>query len=321
MEEQLTRGEQTLLFLNRRGFSPWVVCDGCGEVLSCPNCSVTLTYHRFRRRALCHYCDHSIPFPPLCPHCGGGDFTLLGKGTERIEVELTRLFPSARIARLDRDTTARRGSHAKILDEVGRGEIDILVGTQMIAKGHDFPTVTLVGVISADDSLDVPDLWSAERTFQLLSQVLGRSGRGEKPGRVIIQTNRPDHYAVSAALSHDYERFYREELHYRSEAVYPPFARLSLLIFTSNDERIVEAVSAQVSDILREVKHEQHLRVEILGPALPPLAVVRGRHRRHILLKTRSFSEMQKIVNEMYRRVVIPKNVRMTIDVDPVDML
>lgn len=321
MEEQLARGGQTLLFLNRRGFSPWVVCDACKTVLSCPNCSVTLTYHRSRRRAICHYCDHSIPFPPLCSACGSGDFTLLGKGTERVEDELSRLFPSARIARLDRDTTSRKGSHADILDAVEKREIDILVGTQMVAKGHDFPGVTLVGVISADDSLHVPDLWSAERTFQLLTQVLGRSGRGESPGRVIIQTSRPDHYAVSAALSHDYDRFYREELSYRQEAGYPPFARLALLLFSSNSEKKVESAASAALELLREVTRERNLRLEILGPAIPPLAIVRGRHRRHILLKSGSVSTLKALFNEFNRLPPIPPSVRMSIDVDPLDMI
>lgn len=321
IEEQLKSGEQTLLFLNRRGFAPHLVCASCRRVISCPNCSVSLTYHRSRERALCHYCDHSIPFPTICPTCGGGEFLLHGKGTERIEDEILRHFPQARIARLDRDTTMKRGSHQRILSQVAEREIDVLIGTQMVTKGHDFPGVTLVGVISADDSLNIPDLWSSERTFQLLTQVLGRSGRGEKGGRVIIQTMRSGHYALTAALEHDYVRFYREELKFRQDAEYPPFSRLVVLDFASTNENSLINAADSAARVLRELKREHGITVRILGPAVPPLSIVRGRHRRHILLKSDSVHRMKKLLHEAVRRVEIPGSVRMSIDIDPVDML
>ena len=198
-------------------------------MLRCPNCSITLTYHQRRGRHFCHYCEFSIPAPSVCPECDSPEITLLGRGTERVEEEVKELFPEARVSRMDRDTTSGRGGHARVLKGVEDGSIDILVGTQMIAKGHDFPGVTLVGVISADATLNLPDFRSAERTFQLITQVMGRAGRGDAPGKVLIQTLNPDHYAVSRAAAHDFAGFYQEELEFRREAWYPPFAHLASL--------------------------------------------------------------------------------------------
>ena len=241
LRQNLDAGGQTLVFLNRRGFATYLVCGDCGHVIRCPNCSVTLTYHRNRERNVCHYCDYSLPAPAVCPGCNGGAITLLGQGTERVEEELREQFPTARIARMDRDTTAGKGGHARILKGLEDGTTDILVGTQMIAKGHDFPGVTLVGVLAIDTVLNFPDFRSAERAFQLLTQVIGRAGRGDNPGRVVVQSLMPDHYAIARALAHDGEGFYREELAFREEAGYPPFAYLAALHFSGNVEEAVRA--------------------------------------------------------------------------------
>ena len=229
IEENLDAGGQTLLFLNRRGFATYLVCEACGHVLRCPNCEVTLTYHRGKGRHVCHYCDYSMPAPSVCPSCQGKEITLLGRGTERVEDEVQELFPLARVARMDRDSTKGKGGHARVLKALEDGSVDILIGTQMIAKGHDFPGVTLVGVVSADASLNLPDFRSAERTFQLVTQVMGRAGRGDKPGRVLVQTLAPEHYALTYAVAHDFEGFYPQEIAFREEVGYPPFAHLAAL--------------------------------------------------------------------------------------------
>ncbi|UCC67151.1 MAG: primosomal protein N', partial [Armatimonadota bacterium] len=222
---RLQGGEQVILFLNRRGFATFLLCPICGESLRCPDCGVALKYHRDSRQVRCHHCGLARTAPDICPRCGGHEIRFSGFGTERVERELTRVFPRARAGRMDRDTTARKGAHVRIVGQFRAAETDILIGTQMVAKGFDFPGVTLVGVISADTSLNLPDFRAAERTFQLLTQVSGRSGRGEKEGEVIIQTYRPDHYSVEAAAEQDYEAFYEREMEARRELSYPPFSQ------------------------------------------------------------------------------------------------
>ncbi|HEY6873346.1 MAG TPA: primosomal protein N' [Geobacteraceae bacterium] len=317
----LAAGGQSLLFLNRRGFATYLVCNDCGHVLRCPNCAITLTYHQRRGRHVCHYCDYAIPAPSVCPECASPEITLLGRGTERVEEEVRALFPEARVARMDRDTTSGRGGHARVLKGVEEGTVDILVGTQMIAKGHDFPGVTLVGVISADASLNLPDFRAAERTFQLVSQVMGRAGRGDAPGRVLIQTLNPDHYAVSRAAAHDFAGFYGEELTSRRETGYPPFSHLALIILSGNAVEGVEQGGEAVADLLRELKKELRVRVELLGPVAPPLGKIRGRFRRQILLKSAGRTDLHRLLAAFRGSVKLPTTVRMAIDVDPVDML
>ncbi len=321
MARNLEAGGQTLLFLNRRGFATYLVCQDCGYVFRCPNCAVTLTHHRKRGRHFCHYCDHSIPAPSLCPECEGGEIALLGRGTERVEDEVREIFPDACIARMDRDTTAGRGGHNRILKRVEQGEIDILVGTQMIAKGHDFPGVTLVGVISADASLNLPDFRSAERTFQLLTQVSGRAGRGDQLGIVMVQSLSPDHYAISRALAHDFHGFYEDEIKFRSELDYPPFSHIALLEISGNSEPTVDDASKKTAFELSRLKPTLHARVTILGPAAAPLGMLRGRHRRQILLKAKKRNDLHRLIKAARDTLDIPGTVRLTIDIDPVDML
>jgi len=317
----LTNGGQTLLFLNRRGFATWLVCRDCGHVLRCPNCSVTLTYHQQKRRHICHYCDHSVPAPTLCPECDGGEIGLLGVGTERLEEEIATLFPDARVARMDRDTTSGRGGHSRILRKLEGGEIDILIGTQMIAKGHDFPGVTLVGVISADTTLNLPDFRGGERAFQLVSQVLGRAGRGEQAGEVLVQTMSPDHFAMRAAVSHDYEAFYAEELAQRLDAGYPPFSHLAALHFSAISPKTVEDEAVRGGELLRQLRRSLGLRVEILGPATSPMGKVRGRHRWQLLLKSADRSQLRRLLLAFRGGYTPPSTVRTAIDIDPQELL
>ena len=321
IEENLDAAGQTLLFLNRRGFATYLVCQACGHVLRCPNCEVTLTYHRGKGRHVCHYCDYSLAAPSRCPACQGGEITLLGRGTERVEDEVKELFPLARVARMDRDSTKGKGGHARVLKALEDGSVDILIGTQMIAKGHDFPGVTLVGVVSADASLNLPDFRSSERTFQLVTQVMGRAGRGDKPGRVLVQTLAPEHYALTYAVAHDYEGFYAQEIAFREDVGYPPFAHLASLTISGIVAAQAENSAQEAASLLRKIKGDCKMRVEILGPVTAPLGKVRGRFRWQILLKGRDRSELHRILFHFRGGYQHPSPVRLIVDVDPVEML
>jgi primosomal protein N' (replication factor Y) len=321
LRENLQNGGQSLLFLNRRGFAPWLVCRDCGFILRCPNCSVTLTYHQHKKRHICHYCDYSIPAPSLCPECDGGEIGLLGVGTERLEEEVAALFPEARVARMDRDTTTGRGGHSRILKKLESGAIDILIGTQMIAKGHDFPGVTLVGVVSADTTLNLPDFRGSERGFQLVSQVSGRAGRGDSPGKVFVQTLNPEHFALRAAVAHDYEEFYRQEIEERKDAGYPPFSYLVAIQFSSNSAKTVEKGADAAAELLRTLRVKSRTRLEILGPAVPPMGMIRGRYRWQILLKSVRRDQLHRLVHQFRSEYSLPATLRMTIDIDPLELL
>ena len=251
IRDRLARGEQTILLLNRRGYAAFVQCTQCGDVSTCPNCTISLTYHRTPERLVCHYCLHNEEPSPRCRRCGGDTLRRRGLGTQQVERLLDERFPSARVARMDVDTTTGKWAHADILDRVGRGEVDILLGTQMIAKGLDFPNVTLVGVIDADVGINLPDFRSSERCFQLLSQVAGRAGRGPKGGRVLIQTRVPGHHAVQCAVAHDYSRFVEQELEGRREPAYPPMTRLAHVIFSGLREIETQRLAATAAERLR----------------------------------------------------------------------
>jgi primosomal protein N' (replication factor Y) len=317
----LEQGGQTLLFLNRRGYATYLVCQDCGHVLRCPNCAVTLTYHRHKGRHVCHYCDYAIPAPSICPECQSPEIVLLGRGTERVEDDVADLFPAARVARMDRDTTRGKGGHAKVLKGLEEGTTDILIGTQMIAKGHDFPGVTLVGVISADATLNLPDFRSSERAFQLISQVMGRAGRGDAPGRVYVQSLAPDHYAIRRAVAHDFAGFYSEELEFRRETGYPPFTFLAGFTVTAINGKVAEMAADSAAAELVLIKKEQHLRVEILGPVAAPLGKIRGRVRVQILVKSVRRPDLHRLLKVFRARFKLPAVVRLSIDVDPVDMM
>jgi primosomal protein N' (replication factor Y) len=318
LEEVLGRGEQALILLNRRGFAPFLLCTDCGATFRCPNCDITLTYHQGARRLRCHYCDYTVSPPMACPHCGGIEIRPEGAGTERLEEDLSALFPQARIARMDRDTTARKGAHQHLVERVMKKEVDLLLGTQMIAKGHDFPGVTLVGVINADTTLNFPDFRSAERAFALFSQVAGRAGRGERPGRVLIQTYAPEHYALTCAAAHDYRQFYELELAGRRELGYPPFGFLVNLVLAGNEAERVGRAALRLGEALAQAAGE----VEVLGPAPCPLARLRGKSRQQILLKAAARLPLRQLLGQLATwRSAVPPGVKLTVDVDPVDML
>ena len=320
LQENLERGEQSLLLLNRRGFAPFLLCVDCGATLRCPNCEITLTYYQQQRILRCNYCDFSLRPPDLCPACNGSQLAPEGAGTERLEEELGELLPTAVIGRMDRDTTLRKGAHQRLIDGMANRRIDVLVGTQMVAKGHDFPGVTLVGVVNADSALNLPDFRAAERAFSLLTQVAGRAGRGEQPGRVLIQTYDPDHYVLSCAARHDYRSFYEEELANRQVLGYPPFGYLANCLLAGNDEQRVIAAAEGLANSWQQLAGDG--AVEVLGPAPCPLSRLRGKWRRQILLKAASRPPLRRLLSHFNAlRGQVPAGVAATIDVDPLDML
>jgi primosomal protein N' (replication factor Y) len=294
LAETHTRGEQSIILLNRRGYSSFVLCRSCGERVQCPNCDVTLTFHRSERSLICHYCNLRGRVPTECPACKGEYIYFVGEGTEQIEEMLQKRFPALRIARLDRDTTARRSTYEQAILRFGAGELDMLVGTQMIAKGHDFPNVTLVGVVSVDAGLALPDFRAGERAFQLITQVAGRAGRGRLPGRVLIQTFHPHHYALRHACAQDYEGFFEEEIGYRRNLSYPPFVALASLLIHGEDLVRAQATAAELRRALDEANTDRACR--ILGPAPAPLARLRGEHRLQLLIKSRNRPRLRAVI-------------------------
>jgi primosomal protein N' (replication factor Y) len=317
--ERLENGEQTMLLLNRRGFSSFVACRACGERLQCVNCSVTLTYHKRDRRMLCHYCNYATPVPERCPKCASDYLQFIGVGSERLEQELGTFFPKARIARLDRDTVGGKRDYETILAGFRERHYDILVGTQMIAKGHDIPNVTLVGIVNADLGLGLPDFRAAERTFQLLTQAAGRAGRGETPGIVLIQTINPDHYAIQCAAEQDYEKFYRKEIEFRRLMYYPPFGALANVIIRSTNEEDALKRSAALGRLLNPAPEG----VRVMGPAPAPVLRVKTEYRYQVLLKTAGRKRLSEVLGEVRRFAASEKwgPANLAIDVDPMTLL
>jgi primosomal protein N' (replication factor Y) len=331
IDETLKKGEQSILFLNRRGHSPVVVCGTCGTVTTCKACSVSLTFHRGRRvtdgedpkggRVRCHYCGYEDHVPPACEKCGSTKLLLEGLGTEKLEETLAAAFPTARVERLDRDTAEGRKGE-RLLERMRKGEIDILVGTQMVTKGHDYPNVTLVGVVNADSALSLPDFRAGERAFQLLVQVAGRAGRHERPGRVIIQTYSPEHPAVVLASRHDVERFLEVELKDRSETRYPPFSRLALVRIDALDAAVAERAAKGLAETMAATAFGRSGRVEILGPTPAPIARLRGRYRFRIMLRSKERGPLRTVLGVLDRELDgLDNRVRAIIDVDPVGMM
>jgi primosomal protein N' (replication factor Y) len=320
---RLQRGEQSILLLNRRGYSTFLQCPACGKVWSCPSCNVSLTYHRARNRLVCHHCGHEDQVPGQCDACGESALIFTGIGTEQVEKRVAELFPAARVLRMDIDTTGSKGAHGRLLEKVRRGEVDILLGTQMIAKGLDFPRVTLVGVINADVGLNLPDFRAAERTFQLLAQVAGRAGRGDEPGEVLVQTARPHHPALRAALRHDYEAFADSEVADRAAPGYPPHRRLANLIVSGlAEERVAEAAD-RAAEATREVAARNRLSdVDVIGPAPCPIDRIRGRWRWHFLLKSDRPASLGSLLRHLaLHGGQLPGGLRLEIDRDPEALL
>ena len=319
MSLRLQQGEQTMLLLNRRGFSSFLVCRACGERMLCANCSVVLTHHRRDRRMLCHYCGYAEKIPSACAHCGSDYIQFLGTGSERVEEELHRHLPTARIARLDRDSASGKGVFEQILHTFRSGDIDILVGTQMIAKGHDIPNVTLVGIVMADIGLSLPDFRSAERTFQLLTQAAGRAGRGDTPGRVIIQTLNPDHYAIRFAAEQDYPGFYRKEIDFRKWLRYPPFSAMANVVVRAEKQEEALRMATQLSYLLNPAP----AGLRVMGPAEAPVLRVRNEFRYQILLKAVQRSTLRQVLYQL-RGVAEKekwKTTALVIDVDPISLM
>jgi primosomal protein N' (replication factor Y) len=321
IRKTLDSGKQTLLFLNRRGFHTYLFCPDCGHAFSCPNCDIALTHHAAEGVLKCHHCDFTVKAANLCPACRGNRVRSYGAGTERIEEEAGKLFPEARITRMDSDTTSRKGDSERILRGLDRGDIDILIGTQMITKGHDFPEITLVGVIAADVSLNIPDFRAAERTFQLLTQVSGRGGRGDQPGRVVIQTFNPGHYAVRRAQEHDYAGFYADEIPLRRQFCYPPFSRLIALHFSSlkreEGKKAVAKIGARARELSRTLAGG---KADVIGPAESPLARIRGRYRWQLLLRGKQ-SGLLHLLTQRLLEGAEHHGLDIQVDVDPVNFM
>ncbi|HET9425730.1 MAG TPA: primosomal protein N' [Gemmatimonadaceae bacterium] len=319
---RLAKKEQTILLLNRRGYASFIQCGACGFVATCPNCSISLTYHRTTERLICHYCLHEEALPGSCPRCAGAIMRQRGLGTQQVERLLGERYPSARIARMDVDTTSGKWAHAEILDRVGAGEVDILLGTQMIAKGLDFANVTLVGVVDADVGINLPDFRASERCYQLLSQVAGRAGRGPKGGEVLIQTRVPNHHAVRCAVTHDYERFATEEIKGRTDPPYPPFIRLANVVFSGPAENEVAALAEAGSVWLHQLISRRSIAgVTVIGPAPCPIERIKNRWRWHVLIKSETPAELTRVGRFFVERFDAPGENRVTFDREPVSLL
>ena len=316
----LDRREQAILFLNRRGFASFLLCRDCGFTFHCPNCDVSLTYHHAGRYLQCHHCDFKRRSPDACPKCEGLRLRPFGLGTEKVEDAVRIQFPSARTLRMDRDTMSRKGAHAETLRAFRRGEADILIGTQMVAKGLDFPNVTLVGVVSADMALNIPDFRAPERTFQLLTQVAGRAGRGKIPGSVIVQTFSPEHESIQFAARHDYVGFYESAIAQRRELSYPPFSHMANIVFTDESEDDTQKRAYHLANILRAILGDKS-NVQLLGPVACPLSRLRGRYRWHLALRAPEKPALLAALKAAIAQMTASERAGMTLDMDPLSML
>lgn len=321
--QTLADGGQTILLLNRRGFATTIQCPSCGHVVSCPECDMPLTHHRDGSKAVCHYCDYTIGTPPWCPECRFDGIRYGGLGTQKLEVEVKARFPDAKVARMDSDTMRKPGSHQRVLSAFRSGEINILLGTQMIAKGLDFPNVLLVGVINADGALHFPDFRASERTFQLVTQVAGRTGRGDRGGRVIVQTYTPEHPAIQAASQHDYARFIEDEMKNRRKFNYPPLGNVARIILRGPSEELTESTADLLLARLESARDKLGLEIRLLGPAPPPITKLRGKYRFHILLQATDSMQLNKCIRLATETFKIPEKdeIQYVVDMDPMDML
>jgi len=322
IDSQLVERQQSMILLNRRGYAWFLLCRSCGQTERCINCSISLTYHRREHRLICHYCGYTVPVPARCRVCLSEHLYYVGEGTEKVEKKFAELFPTARVARLDRDVAQRPGQFRRILKDFRQGKVDVLVGTQIIAKGHDFPGVTLVGVVSADIGLGLPDFRSAERTFQLLTQAAGRAGRGDAPGRVLVQTFYPEHYAIRLAAEQNYEMFFQKEIHFRRVMHYPPLTAMANVIAQGAKLEQAAEVAKTVGDFLIPLEPSTE-GLKILGPTPAPLAKVQGRFRIQFLIKSTSRSRLNTLLRQLAdhcEQQGIPQRAVM-IDMDPVNLM
>ncbi len=322
IQQSLEQREQVILLQNRRGYASFIQCHNCGILQKCPHCEISLYYHHDREEMVCHYCGHHIAVPRKCPACGHYSFSYGAPGTQKIEQLLKTYFPSARVLRLDSDSSRRKDSYTYMYDKMHKNEIDILLGTQMVSKGLDFPNVTLAGVVLADISLNVPDFRAAERTFNLLTQVAGRSGRGERPGKVIVQTWNPDHYAIRFACAQDYVSFAEEELEYRKRLFYPPFYRLARLLFTDTDENRMKQVLNKYHSALDRLRQKYpDPALILLGPVPAPLSKINKLYRYHIILKGRDATTLSRALHDLENLLKLPSTLNLSFDIDPLSLM
>lgn len=323
IRETLDQGKQVILLINRRGFSTYTQCQACGHVIECPNCAIPMIWHAKDQMLKCHYCNHAEYFPDVCPECGSDSFKNSGTGTQKIEQYIKELFPENNVERIDSDILVRKGEHIRLLEKFQRGDIDILVGTQMIAKGLDNPNVTLVGVISADASFNLPDFRASERGFQLLTQVAGRAGRGEFAGKVLFQTYNPDFYALESAKSQNYGEFYTAEIAAREEFDYPPFSQIIRLILSSQNgfraEKSAQEIAMRLSLMVEKFGISE--RIEVLGPTPCVIERINSQYRFQILIKNKMGEKGHQFVSSFMNKIIMPKDIRLAIDVDPLDIL
>ncbi len=323
IKETLDRGQQVILLINRRGFSTFTQCRACGHVIECPNCAIPMIWHSNDNALKCHYCNHVEYFPDFCPECGSDALKTSGTGTQKIEQYIKDLFPNNVVERIDSDILVRKGEHVRLLEKFQRKEIDILVGTQMIAKGLDNPNVTLVGVISADASFNLPDFRASERGFQLLTQVAGRAGRGEFAGKVLFQTYNPDFYALESAKSQNYSEFYNTEIAAREEFDYPPFSKIVRLILSCQNnfraEKSAQEIAMRLSIMIEKVGLSE--RIEVLGPTACVIERINGQYRFQILIKNKLEDRGHQFISSFLNKIIMPKDIKLSIDVDPLDIL
>lgn len=323
IQETLDKKQQIILLINRRGFSTFTQCQACGHVIGCPNCAIPMIWHAKDKKLKCHYCNHEEYFPDFCPECGSDALKNSGTGTQKIEMLINELYPDYNIERIDSDILVKKGEHIRLLERFQNGEIDILVGTQMIAKGLDNPNVTLVGVISADASFNLPDFRASERGFQLLTQVAGRAGRGEFSGKVLFQTYNPDYYALASAKSQNYVEFYNTEIAAREEFDYPPFSQIIRIILSSENnfraEKSAQEIALRLCTMIE--KYGISERLEVLGPTMCVIERINGLYRFQILIKNKLEEKGHQFISSFINKVTMPKDIRMAIDVDPLDIL
>ena len=314
MVDTIKKGEQVMLFLNRRGYSTFIMCRDCGYVVKCNDCDVSMTYHLTENKLICHYCGRTMPIPTVCPSCGSNKIKYFGSGTQKIEQELKKYLPSASVIRMDVDTTKGKNAHEIILNKFKNENINILLGTQMIAKGHDFENVTLVGVLAADGSINIGDYKANERTYQLLTQVSGRAGRGNKKGMAIIQTYMPDEFSIMSAKEQNYEKFYNSEIIMREKLNYPPFCDIIVAVFSGKDEN---AVKIMAKDFFVDVKKI----FEAYAPAPAPISKVNGEYRWRVLMKELLTDEkIEKLGMYVEKYLMLKSDVKISIDVNPNNM-
>jgi primosomal protein N' (replication factor Y) (superfamily II helicase) len=322
--KNIKTGQQTILFLNRRGYASFVLCRSCGYTVRCPHCNITLTYHSFDERLICHYCGHTTKMPKLCPKCSSSYIRHFGTGTQKVEEDILKHFPGSSVIRMDMDTTTGKNSHEEILRAFREQNINILVGTQMIAKGHDFPNVTLVGVLAADSLLNLDDYKASERTFQLITQVAGRAGRGELPGRVIIQTYNTEDFSIVAACGHDYASFYVQEIKIREKLQYPPFINIAVAILSSVNDRLAFTKAKEVMGLLMARLDSSRNGELVLGPMRAPLSKIKNRYRWRIVIKCASMEKLINVLSEIsdeFQKTKGKNEIELGVDINPVNML